>query len=297
MPFDAEASLSELDRLAGEAAGKGCQLVVFPEAFIGGYPRGLNFGSVFGSRDAEGREWYRRYHAAAVDLAGPVRGELARIARANDVLLVGGVIERDGGTLYCTAVWTDPELGVMNSRRKLVPTGAERIAWGNGDLARQPVIETRYGRVGVAICWENYMPLLRTYMYSQGVEIWCAPTADARDTWAASMRHIALEGRCFVLSSNQFIRRESYPEDYPVDLAQDAVMCEGGSMIVNPLGHVLAGPEREQATVLVADLDMGDIARGSLDFDPIGHYARPDLFSLEVDTRPRAVVRKSQMTY
>ncbi|MGD9990534.1 nitrilase-related carbon-nitrogen hydrolase [Pseudonocardia sp.] len=293
VPFDAEASLSELDGLAAEAAARGCRLAVFPEAYVGGYPRGFAFGSVFGSREPEGREWFRRYHDAAVDLNGSARRELERIAGAHDVLLVGGVIEKEGGTLYCTAVWVDPEQGLLNSRRKLMPTGAERIAWGSGDLSRPPVVQTRYGRIGVAICWENYMPLLRTYMYAQGVQIWCAPTADPRETWESTMRHIALEGRCFVLSSNQFIRRGDYPEDYPVGGAPSDVMCDGASMIVSPLGEVLAGPERERSTLLVADLDMGDIARGNLDFDPVGHYARADLFSLDVDTRPQAVLRSS----
>lgn len=291
VPFDAHATLAELDNLAADAAARGCQLLVFPEAFIGGYPRGLNFGSVFGSREDVGREWFRRYHAAAVDLDGPVRHELERIAREHDLLMVGGVIERAGGTVYCTVVWVDPALGLVNSRRKLVPTGAERIAWGNGDLSRPPVVDTRLGRIGAAICWENYMPLLRTYMYSQGVQIWCAPTADARETWEATMRHIALEGRCFVLSSNQFIRRQDYPEDYPFDAAPDTVMCKGASMIVDPLGRVLAGPERDKSTILVADLDPGQIARGNLDFDVVGHYARPDLFSLEINTEPLEICR------
>lgn len=292
VPFDTPASVASLAGLAAEAAGNGCDLVLFPEAFLGGYPRGLTFGATVGSRDAEGREWFRRYHAAAVDLDGPVVGELEAIAAELGLVIVVGVIERSGGTLFCTVITLDPQNGLIGRRRKLMPTGTERVVWGTGDLSQPAVLQTRLGTVGAAICWENYMPLLRTYMYSQGVELWCAPTADAREGWEATMRHVALEGRCFVLSANQFIRRSDYPDDYPLDLAPDTVLCDGASMVVDPLGNVLAGPVRDGCATLVVDLDLDDIPRATLDFDVVGHYARPDLFALEVDTRPRSVVRR-----
>lgn len=133
------------------------------------------------------------------------------------------------------------------------------------------------------------MPLLRTAMYAKGIQIYCAPTADQRDAWAASMRHIAVEGRCFVLSANQFTTRADFPADYPVEDA--ACACRGGSMIVDPFGRVLAGPHYEGEAVLVADLDLNEIPKGKFDFDAVGHYARPDIFQLTVDERPKPAVR------
>jgi nitrilase len=296
VPFDTMASLNVLQELAGRAAEADCDIALFPEAFLGGYPRGLTFGTSIGSRDERGREWFRRYHANAIELDGPVVSVLEETAARSGLLLVVGVIERVGGTLYCSVVWVDATAGLIGHRRKLMPTGAERIAWGTGDLSQSPVVATPVGAVGAAICWENYMPLLRTYMYSQRVQIWCAPTADARDTWVATMRHIAVEGRCFVLSANQFTRRSDYPEDYPVDAEPDAVLCNGASMIVDPLGKVLAGPARDGRTMLIADLDLDEIPRANLDFDVVGHYARPDLFKLEIDTRPAEMVRTTPET-
>jgi nitrilase len=151
------------------------------------------------------------------------------------------------------------------------------------------VFDTPAGRIGAVICWENYMPLLRMTMYAKGVQIWCAPTADGSETWLSTMRHVALEGRCFVLSCNQFTRRRDFPSDIPNTLAEDGhdVVSTGGSCIIGPLGQVLAGPVRDGEEVLFADLDLDEIARGKFDFDVVGHYARPDVFSLLVDTRAK----------
>jgi nitrilase len=295
VPFDPDASVAQVRRYATEAAERGCEFALFPEAFIGGYPRGITFGATIGRRSDEGREWFRRYHAAAVEIDGPQVEELARISAETGVTLVVGIIERAGGTLFCAVVWIDPERGVIGTRRKLLPTGAERIVWGQGDLSQPTVVQTAHGSVGAAICWENYMPLLRTSMYDQGVKIWCAPTADDREGWEATMRHIALEGRCFVLSANQFIRRSDYPADYPLDVPADTVLSEGASMIVDPLGRVLAGPERSGEKLLVATLDLDEIPRAQLDFDVVGHYGRSDLFSLHVDARPRQLVHRGEL--
>ncbi|RHW29143.1 carbon-nitrogen hydrolase family protein [Nocardioides immobilis] len=295
VPFEPDASLETARRLAEQAAHDGSKLTLFPEAFLGGYPRGMTFGATVGRRSAEGREWYRRYHGAAVELDGPQVAELQRISSDTDMTLLMGVIERSGGTLYCTALVIDPGDGLIGWRRKLLPTAAERVVWGQGDLSLPPVVRTRHGQVGVAICWENYMPLLRTYMYSQGVRIWCAPTADDRDGWEATMRHIALEGRCFVLSSNQFSKRSDYPPDYPLDVPSDEVLTTGGSMIVDPLGNVLAGPERSGEAVLTATLDFDEIARSQLDFDVVGHYSRGDLFTLKVSTASSDLVEQDDV--
>jgi nitrilase len=290
--FDLEKTLEKTDRLLVEAATTDARLVVFPEAFVSCYPRGITFGATVGSRSPEGREWFRRYWDSSVDVPGPATETLGKMARENAVYLVIGVIERAVGTLYCTVLFFNPEGELMGKHRKLMPTAAERLVWGYGDGSTMPVFDTDVGRLGAVICWENYMPLMRTAMYARGVEIYCAPTADARDTWIATMQHVACEGRCFVLSANQYTRRRDYPEDYPVKGSEDpeAVLCRGGSVIISPLGEVLAGPEFEGEEILTAELDLGEIARGKYDFDVVGHYARPDIFQLFVDEKPKQPV-------
>ncbi|MCX7706943.1 MAG: carbon-nitrogen hydrolase family protein, partial [Anaerolineae bacterium] len=175
---------------------------------------------------------------------------------------------------------------ILGKHRKLKPTAAERLIWGEGDGSTLTVLDTAFGKVGGLICWENYMPLARMALYARGVEIYLAPTADARDTWQATLRHIACEGRCFVLGCNQHVTKAMYPTDLPgiEELAsQPEVMCRGGSAIISPLGEVLAGPLYDQEGILYADLDLGEVVRGKFDFDVVGHYARPDVFQLIVN--------------
>jgi nitrilase len=289
--FDCEGTLERAARLVAEATAAGAQLVVFPEAFVSGYPKGADFGARVGSRTPEGREWFRRYHASAIDVPGPATERLGEIARERCVFLVIGVIERAGGTLYCTALFIGPDGTLVGKHRKLMPTAMERLIWGFGDGSTLPVIDTPLGRIGSVICWENYMPQLRLAMYGRGIQLYCAPTVDDRETWLPTMRHIALEGRCFVLSANQFARRSDYPADYPIAPTDpDTVLIGGGSCIVDPAGRVLAGPARGDEAILTADLDLDEIARGTFDLDVVGHYARPDVFRLTVDDRPLAPV-------
>ncbi|MEU4193808.1 carbon-nitrogen hydrolase family protein [Kribbella sp. NPDC026611] len=284
--FDTPATLEKAERYVREAAASGARLIVLPEAFLGGYPKGADFGIVVGSRSPEGRELFRRYREAAVTLDGPEVGRLAELAAELDVHLVAGVIERDGGTLYCTAVFIDPQHGLVAHHRKLMPTAAERYLWGQGDGSTMPAVRTGFATLGAAICWENYMPLFRQSMYAKGVEIWCAPTVDDREQWQATMRHIALEGRCFVVSANQYLTDTS--------TTPATVLINGGSTIISPLGEILAGPLRTGEGVLVAELDLAELDRGYFDFDSVGHYARPDIFTLTVDESPRhTVVRRS----
>ncbi len=296
--FDREAGVEKACRFAAEAAAQNAEIALFPEAFIGGYPKGLDFGARVGSRRPEGREDFRRYWDAAVDVPGPATAQLAAAAKEHRLTLVIGVIERDGGTLYCTVLFFDPERGLLGKHRKLMPTAAERLVWGFGDGSTMPVIDTPVGKVGAVICWENYMPLLRTYMYSQGTQIYCAPTADDRETWLATMRHVALEGRCFVLSACQYLTRADCPDDYAAIQGDDpkTVLMRGGSLIVNPLGEVLAGPHFDGETILAADLDLDDITRGKYDFDVTGHYARPDVFHLDVNEERRQPVALNKAT-
>jgi len=288
--YDAAKTLDKLEARTAEAAAQGARLVLFPEAFVGGYPRGLSFGATVGNRSAQGREEYRRYWESAIDVPGPAVLRMADIAARHAVYLATGVIERDGGTLHCTVLFFGPDGSYLGKHRKLMPTGSERLIWGYGDGSTMPVFDTPLGRMGALICWENYMPLMRAAHYAKGVQIYLAPTADGRDTWLATVRHIAVEGRCFVLSCNQFARRGDYPAQYDSEFGDDAdtVMSRGGSCIINPMGEVLAGPDYDGECVLVASVDLGDIARGKFDFDVSGHYARPDIFTLLVDERPMA---------
>lgn len=292
IPGDARASAVKAAGLIHEAAAAGARLIVFPEAFLGGYPKGASFGCPVGMRRPEGREAFRRYHAAAIDLDGPEVATLAAATAATGLFTVMGCIERDGGTLYCTVLFLDGARGLVGKHRKLMPTAGERLIWGFGDGSTLPVFDTPLGRIGAVICWENYMPMLRMHMFAQGIGIYCAPTADDRDTWLASMRHIALEGRCFVLTACQHITRDAYGEDHESALGDrpGTVMMRGGSAIVDPLGTVLAGPDFSGETLLYADLDLAQIPRGKFDFDVAGHYARPDIFQLSVDDRPKRAV-------
>lgn len=291
--YDTPSTLDKAERLLAEAASYGSQLVVFPEAFLGGYPRGSTFGVTIGNRSAKGKEEFRKYHASAIDVPGPEVDRLAAMAGKYKVHLVMGVIERDGYTLYCTVLFFDSQGHYLGKHRKLMPTGLERIIWGFGDGSTIPVFETPIGKIGAAICWENRMPLLRTAMYAKGIEIYCAPTADARPLWQASMTHIALEGGCFVLSSNQFCRRKDYPPppEYVFtgtndDLPPDSVVCAGGSVIISPSGTVLAGPNYEGEALITADLDLGEITNEKFTFDVVGHYSRPEVLSLNVRDHP-----------
>ncbi|KAK9175488.1 hypothetical protein WN944_027495 [Citrus x changshan-huyou] len=283
--YDTPATLGKAERLLAEAAGYGSQLVVFPEAFIGGYPRGSNFGVTIGNRTAKGKEEFRKYHASAIDVPGPEVERLAAMAGKYKGHFLG-------------------------KHRKIMPTALERIIWGFGDGSTIPVFETPIGKIGAAICWENRMPLLRTAMYAKGIEIYCAPTADSREVWQASMTHIALEGGCFVLSANQFCRRKDYPPppEYEFsgteqDLTPDSIVCAGGSVIISPSGSVLAGPNYDGEALISADLeqnsvsdhyqcwpDLGEIARAKFDFDVVGHYSRPEVLSLVVRDHPATPV-------
>ncbi|KAH9699066.1 Bifunctional nitrilase/nitrile hydratase NIT4 [Citrus sinensis] len=289
---DTPATLDKAERLLAEASGYGSQIVVFPEAFIGGYPRGTNFGVSIANRTAKGKEDFRKYHASAIDVPGPEVDRLAAMAGKYKVYL----LSRISDVLSFEVLLGGPGC-FLGKHRKVVPTASERIIWGFGDGSTIPVFQTPIGKIGAAICWENKMPLLRTALYGKGIEIYCAPTADSRDVWQASMTHIALEGGCFVLSANQFCRRKDYPpppeyvfSGIEEDLTPDSVVCAGGSVIISPSGTVLAGPNYEGEALISADLDLGEIAREKFAFDVVGHYSRPEVLSLVVRDHPATPV-------
>ena len=291
--FDTAATVAKAETLMAEAAARGAQVLVFPEAFIGGYPKGADFHIFIGARTPEGRQDFLKYYEAAVALDSPEIARLAQAAGAHKLYVCVGIIERDGGTLYCTAVYLGPEGTVLGHHRKLMPTALERLVWGYGDGSTLKAVDTPFGRLGAVICWENYMPALRMAMYQQRVALYCAPTADDRDTWISTMQHVAMEGRCFVLSSCQHLRRAQLPMDAlhnRLPEAPDTLLMRGGSCIISPIGKVLAGPVYGEDVLLTAEIDLDDIPRAQMDFDPVGHYARPDVFQLAVNTAPQRAV-------
>ena len=295
--FDAGGAVDKVASLTAEAAERGARVVLFPEAYVGGYPWGLAFGTAVGGRSDAGRRTWARYWTGAIDVPGPETERLGKTARDSGTHLCVGVIERDstysGGTLFCTLLYFGPDGALLGKHRKLKPTAAERLIWGEGDGSTLTVVDTPIGRVGGLICWENYMPLARMAMYAKGVELYLAPTADARERWQATLQHIALEGRCFVLGCNQYVRREMYPGDLEIRDELEAwpeVLCRGGSAIYGPLGECLAGPLWDEEGILVAELDRAAVPRSKFDFDVTGHYARPDVFRLEVDERAKRPV-------
>ncbi len=295
--FNRDASVEKTCQLTEKVAAEGTRLILFPEAFIPAYPRGLSFGAVIGNRAAYGRETWLRYWENAVDVPGPATQALGEAARAAQAYLCVGVIERDSSysrtTLYCTLLYFGPDGALLGKHRKLKPTASERVIWGEGDGSTLTVLNTPIGHIGGLICWENYMPLARAAIYGKGVEIYLAPTADGRNTWTPTLQHIALEGRCYVLGCNQYVTKSMYPPDLPgiEDIqTMPEECCRGGSAIVSPFGEILAGPLFGEEGILYANIDLNEVAKARFDLDVSGHYARPDVFRLIVNERPAAPV-------
>ncbi len=293
--FDKEKTIKKLEALTVKYANEGCELLVFPESFIPGYPRGFDFGAKIGDRTQEGRALYADYYENSICLLGNDLKRLEKLAKSSGVYLVIGVTEKqeNNGSLYCSMLYLSPTDGLLGVHRKIKPTGTERVVWAEAGVESLVTFKTKIGRLGGLICWENYMPLARMAMYQKGVQIYVAPTADSRPEWAATMRHIALEGRCFVLGCNQFYTKSMYPEKYQqfvTDASEE--LCPGGSIIVSPLGKIVAGPLIGEAGVLTATLDMEKIAQGKFDFDVNGHYSRNDLFPFEIPGQPEILIEK-----
>lgn len=287
--FNKEKTLDQIETLTRSYAQQGCQLIVFPESYVPGYPRGFSFGATVGSRTDEGRALYAEYYQNSIDLESSDLKRLEQLAADEQVYLVIGVTERQNtnGSLYCSMLYLSPSDGLLGVHRKIKPTGSERLIWAEANGNDLVTFQTRIGKLGGLICWENYLPLARMSMYQQGVEIYIAPTADSRDVWTATMRHIALEGRCFVLGCNQFFTKSMYPETYQRLVKNEPEqLCRGGSIIVSPLGEIIAGPLFDEAGALIATLDLEDITRSKLDFDVIGHYARNDIFQFKALGQP-----------
>ena len=287
--FDKSKTLEKTEKLTAKYAKEGCDLIIFPESFIPGYPRGFSFGAKVGYRTEEGRKLYQDYYDNSFDIQGDELTKLEKLSKKNNIYIVIGVTEKEdhSGSLYCSMLYISPDNGLLGVHRKIKPTGIERLVWSEGSGDTLVTYNTKIGKLGGLICWENYMPLARMSMYSKGVEIYIAPTADARKEWTSTMIHIALEGRCYVIGSNQYFTKSMYPEKYQHLVSDEPEnICDGGSIIVSPLGKVIEGPLFGSNGALIAVLDMNEIIPSKLDFDVIGHYSRDDIFKLKVIDQP-----------
>jgi nitrilase len=287
--FDKDKTLGKIEDLCIRYAKKACKLIVFPESFLPGYPRGFTFGAVIGSRTKEGKKLYAEYYNNSLDIESDDLKRLEKLAGSLNIYLVIGVTEKQNtnGSLYCSTLYISPTEGLLGIHRKIKPTGTERLIWAEAGGDSLVSFQTRIGKLGGLICWENYMPLARMSMYKMGVEIYIAPTADSREEWTSTMKHIALEGRCFVLACNQYFTKSMYPTKYQ-HLVKDEKeeMCSGGSLIVSPLGEIIEGPLFGESGALIAELDLEEVKRSKLDFDVVGHYSRDDIFKFSVPEQP-----------
>lgn len=299
--LDREATIDRVADLTAAAAQQGAQLVVFPEVFVPGTPIWIDTRPIWDGDD----EWFALLLQNSVVVPGPATDRLAAIAAEHGVWLVVGVEEREptGSTIYNTVLYLSPDGELVDRHRKLVPTGSERTVWGMGDGSTLRVVQTPYGRLGGLICWENYMPLARFHLYAQGVDVWLAPTLAQGDGWIATMRHLARENRMYVVGVNPVLHVEQVPAELPsrellipeAYLEQNGSWIEpGNTVIVGPDGRVIAGPVREREETLIADLDLNAVASQRRHMDPTGHYNRPDIFRLTVDTSARQAVFTSE---
>ena len=287
--FDREACLQgALDSIAQVSREHPSDLIVLPELLIPGYPHGLTFGFVVGERRTGGMEDWKRYCDGSIVVGGPETQALAQAARDANAWVSIGVSERDAtsGTLYNTNLVFSPDGELSAHHRKRKPTGAERLVWGDAQDRYFPVSQTPWGPMGTLICWENYMPLARVALYQKGISLYLAPNTNGNPEWQATVEHIAIEGRCYVINCAPYIERADYPHDlcwqHEVDALPD-VVYRGGSSIVDPFGHNVVGPLWDQPGILYADLDMQLVPAAKWEFDPVGHYARPDVLRLEVN--------------
>jgi nitrilase len=291
--MDREATTDRVELLIGTAAGQGAELIVFPEVFVPGTPIWIDAVPIWDGDEA----WFARLVDQAVVVPSHTTERIAAAAQDAGAYVVVGVDEREphGTTIFNTLLYFGPDGRLLNKHRKLMPTGSERTVWGMGDGSMLDVVPTDLGRVGGLICWENYMPLARYHLYAQGIEIWVAPTLARGDGWIATMRHIAREGRVWVVGVNPCVRVDQIPADFPdrdrvwrvLDEDEAEWVEPGNSVICNPNGEIVAGPLRYAEDILTAEVDLAQVAVGRRLFDPAGHYNRPDVFRLSVDTRPQ----------
>lgn len=287
-PEGTEKTLENILSYEQEILDSGAKLVVLPEATLGGYPKGSTFDTYLGYRMQTGREEFAEYHKGAIEVPGPETRVLEGLAARTGALITVGVIERDNSTLYCTLVYVDSDNGYVGKHRKLMPTATERLVWGQGDGSTLFVAESRHlGKVGGAICWENYMPLLRQSFYSKNVKVYIAPTVDEREIWRSLMKTISAEGRQYTVSAVSYL---GPPDQVGLSMPgweAGRNSINGGSVIVDPYGEIIAGPLLGKEGLLTAKIDLDRITEAKYDFDVAGHYARNDVFKLIVDEREK----------
>jgi nitrilase len=272
--FDIEKTVQIVIEWIEKGAKEGCELLLFPESFIPCYPRGIDFDAVVGRRTEKSRAQWLDYWENSIETSSSYIEQIGKAIQKAGIFVGLGVTEREnvGGSLHCALLYFDKQGNLIGKHRKLKPTGLERYIWAESDGSTLVSFDTEIGKIGGLICWENYMPLARMAMYQSGIEIYLAPTADSRKSWQSTMLHIALEGRCFVLACNQFVRKSDYPKHFQADLAHEPdIMSSGGSVIISPLGEVLAGPLWNEEGLLTAELDFAVLAKSKLDFDVVGH--------------------------
>ena len=288
--FDTAAGLEKALGLIREAAQNGAELVVFPELFLPCYPYGMTFGFTVGHREESGRADWKRYYDNSLLVPGLETEDLAAAAREAGLWLSIGVSERvaESGTLYNTNLIFAPDGRLAARHRKLKPTGAERVVWGDADRGFFPVAETPWGPMGSLICWESYMPLARVALYEKGVTLYLSPNTNDNEEWQATIRHIAIEGHCYFINCDMVFERSQYPADLN---AQEEIarlpetVCRGGSCIVDPYGHYVTEPVWDREALIYADLDMNAVPASRMEFDACGHYSRPDVLRLEYEDR------------
>lgn len=281
-----------------QAAGAGAKLVVFPEAYISGYPAWI-------WRLRPGGDWgvseqlHARLLSSAVNIDADELSALCNAAKDNKVTIVCGLNERDGklsrATLYNTVVIIGEQGEILNRHRKLMPTNPERMVWGFGDGSGLNVVDTPVGKIGTLLCWENYMPLARYALYAQGIELYIAPTYDSGDGWIGTMQHIAREARCWVISCGVCLTKSDLPADFPEKQALYPEVAEwinpGDSVVIAPGGEIISGPMRREKGILYAEIELNRVATSKRALDIVGHYARPDLFTLHVNKQPQSPIK------
>ncbi|MGA7733793.1 MAG: carbon-nitrogen hydrolase family protein [Chloroflexia bacterium] len=297
--LDREATVEKACRLIAEAGAAGARLAVFPEGFIPTYPDWV-WAVPAGDGDTLAG-LYAELVANAVDIPGPTIDRLSGAAREAGIYVVMGLSERNieasGASLYNTLVYIDDAGNLLGKHRKLVPTGGERLVWAQGDGSTLGVYDTALGKLGGLICWENYMPLARYALYAWGVQIYVAATWDQDEPWLSTLRHIAKEGRVYVISSCIAMGKDDIPDRYAFKAKYYGEAGEwinmGDSAIVNPEGEFIAGPLNKEEGILYAELDPSMMSGPKWMLDVAGHYARPDVFTLTVNRESRRLVEES----
>ena len=296
--FDRDKTIEKALQLIEQTAKEKAQLIIFPEAFISGYPAWI-------WRLRPGLDWTtsKKLHQALLDAAVDIdAGQLKPIqeaAKSHNVTVVCGLNERDGKlgrtTVYNSVVTIGNNGELLNHHRKLMPTNPERMVWGFGDGSGLNVVNTPAGRLGTLICWESYMPLARYSLYAQGIEVYIAPTYDSGEGWIGSMQHIAREGRCWVINSGVALHYEDLPDDFPDKTllypAPDEWINGGDSLVVAPGGKIIAGPKNKEHGILYAEVDLQQVASARRDLDVTGHYSRPDVFTLHINKQPQSPIK------